>query len=429
MLCPGDARLVAREPALSALATLLDPEALAAIVTRRSGVSVTHATPTYLRYKPATSCLVAYELQIAGRASPLAVYARTHAGDAASVKIDNAVRQPAWSGPLGPGIFAVDDPPLTLFTFPNDHELDVLPRLHDPAELSRLLGKASKDLRGRDFGPLEQLRYKPERRFAGRATAADGESFFIKAYAPANAGPAIAGARAFEPRGSLQLARFLGGYARRGVAAWEWLRGRPIDLHTRSEGLSHSCARVGEALAMLHHQPALVPDAYAPTRLAEILAESIAAIHAIAPNAISRLHRLASRLEDWVAPAQLSPLHGDFSPGQVLLSEAAVAILDFDRAGRGPADLDLGNFIANVELLALLGEAPPTAPGACADSLVQGYFGAGAPTQAGIHVRTRPATAFALMRLAPEPFRTRRADWPELLEAILTRAEVLLDPA
>nr|HMQ55578.1 aminoglycoside phosphotransferase family protein [Anaerolineae bacterium] len=63
MLSPADAALVQRDPHLPGLALLLDPAAMLETLQRQvEPVQIEAMQPTYLRYKPGTSCLAAYRV-------------------------------------------------------------------------------------------------------------------------------------------------------------------------------------------------------------------------------------------------------------------------------------------------------------------------------------------------------------------------------
>ena len=82
MLCPSDAELVAREEELPGLATLLSPQALGSLLTARGwGEDMTALRAYYTRYKPGTSCLVAYR-GVAVDGQPVWLYAVAHRREA-----------------------------------------------------------------------------------------------------------------------------------------------------------------------------------------------------------------------------------------------------------------------------------------------------------------------------------------------------------
>src|SRR5438067_12121248 len=174
MLCPADTDLVRRDPALPGLATLLDLDAFAAALRRAvPGLEVEGGRITYVRYKPATSCLVGYRLAAAGKA--VVVAAAAYRPDAAD-KLAKAGRRP------GLGRVALGDRAIVVWFFPDDDELKVLLRLEDGearTELLRQLLPARPDLWQ---GVLEPLQYKPARRYVGRLCTGGTPRAVLRAY-------------------------------------------------------------------------------------------------------------------------------------------------------------------------------------------------------------------------------------------------------
>jgi aminoglycoside phosphotransferase (APT) family kinase protein len=182
----------------------------------------------------------------------------------------------------------------------------------------------------------------------------------------------------------------------------------------------------GAALAALHAQQ---PDGLNRwTREAEVadLVSLSSEIGFIWPQLARRAddvaRRLGAKLAD--APAEHCTVHGDFSANQVLVGEREVAIIDLDWACYGdPAD-DLGNFIAQAERFALREELSPSRVELLRDALLKGYVRAAhrpLPERVGLY------TAVQLFRRTRFPFRTREPDWPQRTEALLERAEALLN--
>ena len=66
MLASEDASLARRDSSIPGLSTLLDPDAfLAALRTLLPEVDLRGASSRYVRYKPNTNCLSAYQLDVA----------------------------------------------------------------------------------------------------------------------------------------------------------------------------------------------------------------------------------------------------------------------------------------------------------------------------------------------------------------------------
>ncbi|GHD10080.1 phosphotransferase [Zhihengliuella salsuginis] len=141
----------------------------------------------------------------------------------------------------------------------------------------------------------------------------------------------------------------------------------------------------------------------------------VAGVEGILPGAGGAARRAAERLGEALAEAggDVVPLHGDYSPDQLLRGARGLRVIDADRAAWGHPGWDLGCFAA-ADLLA--GEAG-SAPGLdTAAALLRGYGGARhLPAFAGAHVLLR----------ALEPFRAADPDWVPRVSRRLALAERL----
>lgn len=164
------------------------------------------------------------------------------------------------------------------------------------------------------------------------------------------------------------------------------------------------------------HPRALVDEAAAVTAAAGSLAR-------LAPDLAQRTLRLAERVAELLltTPGRTAPLHGDLTADQVAVGAEGVRSIDWDRAGTGPRALDLGSFIARLEADALAaGRARPRAQ---RDAFEDAYRGAAGRRPKALRVWA----AAALFRLASEPFRQRRPDWPEFAGPLLGGVERHVD--
>src|SRR5438552_11067274 len=143
MLAPDDLALVQREQALPGLATLLDEERLLATLrdrlpSRRAGADLKSIRANYVRYKPATSCLVGYELFTA--AGSVEMYASALSRRAGNEKLNKPVRKPVTCDAVGAAALVVPDDCLDIRFFPHDREirgLRLLAKPDDSGESSR----------------------------------------------------------------------------------------------------------------------------------------------------------------------------------------------------------------------------------------------------------------------------------------------------
>ena len=211
------------------------------------------------------------------------------------------------------------------------------------------------------------------------------------------------------------------------ILATTWLTGEPLDVRLRAgsamawPAAHESCVRAGAALAALHAQRPPLQRRWDASHLAEALSVAADAVSAVAPRLASDAVSLAETVMRRVAQADplIAPVHGDFGPDQVITSEGACGIVDFDHAGWGDRRLDLGSFRARLLAMEAAGAGGAVPTDAAWAALLDGYHAAGGTI--GPPAVIDLYTAVALLRAAVEPFRTRHSRWPELIELSLRR--------
>jgi aminoglycoside phosphotransferase (APT) family kinase protein len=422
MLLPADAALAARDQALPGLATVLDSEAVAQAVDRHlPELEVRKVTPHYVRYKPATSCMVAYRL--AGVDGERMAYVKAWRGDA-SEKPQKLLHLPRR--------FAADalEPvalggAVVLALFPWDRRLRAARRLGTAAGRADLLGAVlPRDLA--EGASLVPLRYKPERRFVARVDGPEGPRAVLKCYTDSDYRPAFRAARAVRDADGLHTAQPLGDSERHRVLTGRWVPGACLeDLMADGSVDAAMLASVGAALAGLHAQGG--EGLRRPRRDAQraALRAAVDAVSTALPETAELARDVADRAALRLAGPghSATPIHGDFSADQVLVAGGQLVIIDFDQAELGDPAADLGLFAANLEADVIGERLVPARAHALSQALMTGYTAAG-----GRDVRDGLAAATAgwLLRLAPEPFRHRRPDWPERTRGLLLRARELL---
>jgi len=420
MLCPAEATLVERERGLPGLGLLLDDarfcERLAKLLPDRD---VRAARGVYLRYKPRTSCLVSY--RVLCRDGEVDVHALARRSGAQ--KLEKARRSAGRHD--RPRLFVLEDDAIVIAMFPEDNELRVLARLIEPSTGRKLLAKLLGRDRGVD-GALVGVRYKPERRWVGRLGPDAGPTAVVKAYARAGLEAALRGSRAWIDRPPLRVARLLGALPEHGLIALEWIAGRALGEALR-EGQAGACevALAGEALACVHGQPASGLPIEGPSAQARRVLSAAAAVRFVQPELSARAARLARVVSDRLAAQGVAVVstHGDFHAGQVLLTDGAAAVIDFDEAALGAPASDLASFLAHLEWQAGAGPRSASQKEGLGQALLEGYARrAPIPSSGELALNT----AAALFRIAPHFFRDRDPAWPERTEAVLDRIESLL---
>ena len=192
------------------------------------------------------------------------------------------------------------------------------------------------------------LKDKPGRRRTSRASGPAGTAI-VKVYASSRAPVVARRVRALQdgPAEPAVPRTLLCDDARHLVVLTE-VMGRPFRDHLLA-GDTSAAARVGRSLASWHaaHR-GRTPDglrAHTAAREVEILLERCAS----APGPIAEVVRSAveNAPEPWAAD---TIVHRDLYEDQIVVGEQ-VGLLDLDDAALGPAELDLGNLLAHLDLL------------------------------------------------------------------------------
>ena len=425
MLSPAETDLVRREASIPGLATVLDAEVfLARLRCCAPGIDLRTAQILFIKYKQGRSCRVSYTLDVAGE--PVEAYARAYAVQERDTFLEDCARS-SVPGLLGPGRLALEDCAVLLSVFPNDHRLPSLSRLMDAQPRQQLFGEVLPDRADLWPCPPRCLRYKAERRYLVRLLTANRDQAALKWYTEKGYARGKRHAEAFQSRGPLRVARPIGWSDRHRVLALEWLAGPSlVDLCAAPETDGEALTVAGAALAEVHARPA--DDLTYQPRTAEAanlmsLAESLGCL---CPHLACRADRVARQLAAQLssAPIMHCSVHGDFSAKQVLIGAQGAGLLDFDKAFCGDPATDLGNFIAQAERYALRGELSASQADRWRHALLEGYRQAtGRPLPQRIEVYT----AAGLLRRTQYPFQVREPDWPQRTEALLERAEAILN--
>lgn len=414
-----DRDLIGRDTLLPGLATVLDPEVFTtALQTALPESTLTDPRITYLRYKPHTNCLVTYQFRVDGEIRTVYATAYRKADES---KLHKALVKFRGEGRLPPVVLPQE---IIVRNFPTDRRLKTLNKVADDGQRAALLESLLPQRPELWDARLNILRYKPERRMVAQLVTEQGPQAILKLYNQGDFDRAYRGAKAFRATPGLQVASLMGVSKSNRLLISEWISGRPFDLVLKQNDTCALSGRVGVALAELHMQEPQRLKTLSREEEVQPLFSAAEAIAFLLPKLASRTQRLASALASELmdAPQESRPVHGDFSADQVLLADNGAAIIDFDGAVRGDPAWDLGTFAAQLEHDVLTGGLSKIKAEEVMSPLLDGYR--------NIHQRTptRVAlyTAAGLLRLAPHPFRTRGADWPEQTEALLAQAEALL---
>jgi Ser/Thr protein kinase RdoA (MazF antagonist) len=239
---------------------------------------------------------------------------------------------------------------------------------------------------------LEELKHKPGRRTTSRAIGARG-SAIVKVYASGRA-PIVAarlGALAAGPS-EPEVPKVLLCDVDAHLLALSEVPGVPLRQAILVGDLD-TCAQAGSAIGVWHlawegRSPGnLVP--HTTGRELEILETRIAQASPVVAQAVrAALAEVAD--EPWECS---TVVHRDLYEEQVMVGER-IGLIDLDDAALGPPELDVGNLVAHIDLLALRSETDLVAE---THAFLQGYRRAGLRLDAKLLARCR---TLALLRLA-----------------------------
>lgn len=396
MLSSADLAVVGRDPGLTGLRLLLDADALTDRLARRLGPDCA-VIPHRLRYKPGTSCVLAFDLRRPGR-PPVPCIARAYAAHAAA-KLGKGLR-----GLAEHDVLAVDEADrLAATTIVGDRHLGGPSRLFsDRTARGALLRRVLPDRPDLHDAPIRTLRHNPERRWVGLLDDPD-RPVVLRGFRTATAGNPLT-AYATLADGRPPTPALLGTSRKRGMVAVSWAPGRVLTVDAKTDAF-HAA---GAALALLHTRShARLAPAADDAQVAQLL-KTRAQVGDLMPSLRDLVDDVLTALLDRHpgVPSELVALHGDFSPDQVVLDDAGEAtLIDLDAAHLGDPAHDLGSAWA-AALVA--GDHP--------DGDVEDRVGALLTGYATVRrLPALPAIAWYrdcfLLRRAAEGFRTRRPDW------------------
>lgn len=421
MISADDRALVARDPTLVGLSFLLDEERMRERLVRAlPELNIGAVRAHYLRYKPATSCLVAYRVEVEG--AEVAVHACSWQSQDES-RFRKAESRAIEPGPLGAGLWSWRDVPALVWAFPNDVDLRALRRLASDAGRGELLAGLARERPSLQAGAIKPLAYKPGRRFAGQLVGVGGEHAVLKLYSRSAYASRAATEGWITSASVLRLPELLGRSDRHRAVLLEWLPGVMMgDLLRGVTVPTSALERTGAALAQLHAQPATG----LPERPADgdgdgllALAQTIALL---VPERAAATTELARRLQRRLAArTDCVPVHGDLHAKQIVVDDAWIGLLDLDRAARGARAEDLGNLLGHIERDEALGRIAAGRSDEIAAALLAGYRMGGGVQPSPEELALERAAA--LLRLAMQPFRDRQRDWRAQVERMLDRVE------
>lgn len=323
----------------------------------RPGMRLRSLERRYTAYKPGKECLLLYALRL----EP----ARDDAPHLASVTLGRRERLAtlyARHYAHGDGAVLLSEPPCLVEFFPSDWKLPALAHATDPAEVGAALGR----FRANGAGPVEVhvLRYRPRRRCVldyqiGCAPAAIGKVYPSEE----KVAEVAAKLRALGPQAHAERLRLPVPLASARFLLMDRVPGANLDDLLESScdaGEAQAAVRVAAAsLASFHRLRLDTRERRSLESELRTLRERTARMRVVAPGIGERADALLDEIGRRLPRSpdgELTLIHGDFKPSQLLLDAGHAALVDLDRACLGDPAIDVGNFLAVLGKLALLSE-------------------------------------------------------------------------
>lgn len=434
---------------LPGLDRLLDTKFVASIVSTEMPEVYPNATDcriAYIRYKPGTSCVIAYLLCADGRekkdSATHILYGKCYDRDDFALAAEKANASAAMN--IGsPHAIVLSGAQAVLFPYMADPKLDSIETILDHRKMRRILYRWvdcwSPDRYRISHKAMEivPVRYKPEKRAVFRLTSritdrsnnqCKASSVYIRHYRD-DRGRALFELmdslhRAVPQGDSLCVPRPYAYITDKRILLIEGLQDRPMTEALDGDRRSMALSRAATALAHLHS----LDIARLPERSSGVILKDANAtasmLRAVLPASNAKVSRVVGSfqsLEEADLVADKGFVHGDYFHGQILMQDRSTAIIDFDRSYRGETLADLGNFCAHLIYRVVLSEAGSRTIDRDVEQFVLAY-----EKECGLPVsRERLAhwITFSLHMLAIAPFRALLPDWKSKVDRVIRACE------
>lgn len=441
----ADEREIPRDDRLPGLSTLLDAGKVQAILAPRVSAAVGEDFRiSYVRYKPATSCVVMYTLRYTdgdGKRAEMLFYGKCYKEDDYANAVGKAdTQQWVTVANLEPVIPAPELCAI-FYVYPNDCELTGLRLIAHPKKMQRILydnlaGYPNDEWRISDKQlRTTTVRFKPEKRavvrFDTRAKHRQTRKWervcvYMRSYCDDRGKLMFEVMKklheTFDKNEQLIVPRPLVYLADKRLLLMEGLPGKPVLARLLGSSGSKYASNAGAALAELHRFDDRTIPVRSPRHLLDDVRLTGDTLSRVAPETRQEVGSLVEMLAGGQPEEVVSGfVHGDFYHGQILVHKGPDAILDFDRSYRGDSVADIGNFCAHLRQLTLQGRLSGWKE--LQDAFVDGYERAGAKPDRD---RLRFWTAVGLFQLSVGPFRSLQPGWMEKTAAILRACRSVL---
>jgi len=413
---PEDTSLINRESAITGLSLVLDPcKMLSLMQNCFPDASIQSVSKIYIRYKPATNCLVKYLVDdLSGSRQWYAkAFTINDRDKLLRIEAEGKTRQ------LAP--IVIIDKLLVLYPFPLDGKLKLLTRLVDHSALQQLFTRVlyPNTMTNRSIASIEVLQYKPERRFVARLIMNSGESVVLKAYTQQRYQLANLSRR--RKLNSDYLLDVVGRSSKHRLLVHRWIDGQNLTLYYHSNELNPAPFReCGRYLADFHqHSKRKKVVEKTTTDFIYGIDQCVSGLINLIPDIEKQLVTIRSQLHTALTTlkSERSVIHGDFYAKQVLITTSGIRLIDLDDVCYWFSGYDLGLFIAHLERDQLLGTLSSEQSQTYQSALLAGYRQLRALRQSDVEL----FSAIGLLQLSHHPFRNAVCSWKSKIYQLVKR--------
>ena len=409
---------------------------------------ITECRYVYVRYKPATNCIVAYTakyvLRGTGQAQALMFYGKCYAQKDFVLAFDKVNTHEWEEDSILKPVISLPDVNVIFYVFPNDCQMKGLPTVCNARKIARILYDIDDFLSRSDWRisdkrlKIEVVRYKPEKRavvkVASRAVnLADltkrAFTIYLRTYSD-DRGESIYHTmkdlyRSLNSHPEVKVPRALAYVNDKRFLLIEGLDGKSLVAVLHSTEKHGLIIKAAKALAVLHQLKDVKVSARSSKDLMTDARATGETVKQIVPEMAGIVRFILNKLEPLNtsdAGERVGFVHGDFHCGQMLIQDNATAVLDFDCSFFGETLVDVGNFCAH---LCILGRQNhwSNSPEVI-DCFVTKY-------ESAVHKkldkeRLKLWTAFGLLLFSVYPFRSMEPEWKSSVTDTVRECERIL---
>jgi tRNA A-37 threonylcarbamoyl transferase component Bud32 len=412
-------------------------------------VTLNNVNPFYIRYKPETSCIIAYiaEFNKDNESSSFEIpfYAKVFTKSDFVIALDKAESH-RWIKPdFFPAFISIPELDTILYFFPNDCLIDGLRILSGGKKIQRELYEYYTQYTVDDWSISDKrlrttlVRYKPERRavIKCKTKAVNLKSgikerikFYMRIYADSY------GEKVFSIHNELykktrdnsilDIPKPMKYNRERNIFFMEKSPGSVLSNLIKKQSYDTKYVeQTAHALSELHQINLPTLESQNPDSLLNDVISTTAYLTRILPDLKTEIDDINQQFEkqkDNFTTNERGFVHGDCHPGQFLIDKNKVSVIDFDRSFTGDGLIDNGNFIAALRYTDIIKEIN-------INEKIQKVFIKKYEEFSKRKINSNLLSfwiSYGLFKMAVKPFRDLTDNWPEKSSRIIRECLKLL---